>query len=229
MSDPRKSPKRRRRTWGEKEALRLKKLRKEFGYSSVDPGEPLFSEGMPRFALQCAYKDAKQTVAKARRKVSPATVAKRTASTARLTFDQKNELQIWLGWLTDRPDVTRDPSQSCILQWALSHDGSDEWSSDETGEWRRRVENAHPTLQAHGQSKVSCKAASAGASNSNLTSPSPVNAAQPSASDTDAAATKSNRIAPSAISSTASSLSSSGSARSKSLCANAASRSTQPN
>ena len=151
MSDLRKSPKRRKRTWGEKEALRLKKLREEFGYSSVDPDEPAFSEGMPRIAVRCAYKDIKQTVSNARRKFSPATVAKRTAGTARLSYDQKNELQIWLSWLTDRPDVVRDPSQSFILQWALSDDGPDEWSGDETGEWRRRVENAHPAYQAGSQ------------------------------------------------------------------------------
>jgi len=102
MSDLRKSPKRRKRTWGEKEALRLKKLREEFGYSSVDPDEPAFSEGMPRIAVRCAYKDIKQTVSNARRKFSPATVAKRTAGTARLSYDQKNELQIWLSWLTTR-------------------------------------------------------------------------------------------------------------------------------
>lgn len=56
MNDMRKSPKRRKRTSGEKEAMRLRNLRKEFGYSSVDPDEPLFSEGMPRIAVRCAYK-----------------------------------------------------------------------------------------------------------------------------------------------------------------------------
>ena len=87
MSDLRKSPKRRKRTWGEKEALRLKKLREEFGYSSVDPDEPSFSEGMPRIAVRCAYKDIKQTVSRARCKFSPATVAKRTAGTGRRRGD----------------------------------------------------------------------------------------------------------------------------------------------
>ncbi len=47
MNDMRKSPKRRKRTSGEKEAMRLRNLRKEFGYSSVDPDEPLFSKGIP--------------------------------------------------------------------------------------------------------------------------------------------------------------------------------------
>ena len=143
MSETTNSPNRRRLTKGEKEALRLKKLRDKFGSSPIDPDEPDLSEGMPRQAMRCAFQDARQIHSRPRKRFSPKTLATRTAEIVGLSVEQQQVLETWLGWLNDRRYVTRDPYQSPILMWALSNGGSDIWDSDPAGVWRDRAIREH--------------------------------------------------------------------------------------
>ena len=143
MRETTKSPNRRSLTNGEKEALRLKKLRDKFGSGPIDPDEPNVPEGMPRQAMRCAFHDARQIHSRPRKRFSPKTLAIRTADIVGLSVEQRQELQSWLGWLNDRRYVTRDPYQSPILMWALSNGGSDIWDGDPEAVWRDRVMREH--------------------------------------------------------------------------------------
>ena len=157
MSNEKKAPKRRKQTKGEKEALRLRKLREKFGSSPVDPDEPNFSEGIPREAIRCAYTDARQTHSKPDQQFNPAVVASRTTTTIGLNSQQKGELKNWLVWLKDRRYVTRDPYTSPVLQWALSGEGPDVWTGD-TAPWHARVDRDHAKRQVAKSIKSSANA-----------------------------------------------------------------------
>ena len=89
-------PRRRSQTAGEKEALRLKRLRDEFGTSAIDPDEPELSPAFPCGALACAFKDAQQIHAKPGKRFNPKALVKRTAAICPLTEDQQKELERWL-------------------------------------------------------------------------------------------------------------------------------------
>ena len=82
-------PRRRSQTAGEKEALRLKRLREEFGTSAIDPDEPELLSGFPCGALACAFKDAQQIHAKPGKRFNPKALVKRTAAICPLTEDQQ--------------------------------------------------------------------------------------------------------------------------------------------
>ena len=148
MSGDRAKPKRRSLTEREKEALRQKRLRDQFGSSPVDPGEPDLPKGLPRAALKCAFTDARQIHGKPRQRFSPGAVAKRTAGIVGLSEDQEKALKAWLGWLNDRRFVTRDPYQSPVLLWALSDQGEGLWDADPDSVWRDQVDMEHATRKA---------------------------------------------------------------------------------
>lgn len=136
-----KRPKRRTQTAGEKEALRLKRLREEFGNSAIDPDEPELSSGLPCAALACAFKDAQQIHAKPTKRFNPKALVKRTAAICPLTEEQKKELERWLRWLNDRRYVTREGYQSPVLQWLLSAPPMpSNWPGDNEGVWRAKVD-----------------------------------------------------------------------------------------
>lgn len=137
-------PRRRSQTAGEKEALRLKRLREEFGTSAIDPDEPELSPAFPCGALACAFKDAQQIHAKPGKRFNPKALVKRTAAICPLTEDQQKELERWLRWLSDRRYVTRDGYQSPVLQWLLSAPAMNSlWPGDADGIWRRKVDEEH--------------------------------------------------------------------------------------
>ena len=137
-------PRRRSQTAGEKEALRLKRLRDEFGTSAIDPDEPELSPAFPCGALTCAFKDAQQIHAKPGKRFNPKALVKRTAAICPLTEDQQKELERWLRWLSDRRYVTRDGYQSPVLQWLLSAPPMNSlWPGDADGIWRRKVDEEH--------------------------------------------------------------------------------------
>lgn len=137
-------PRRRNQTAGEKEALRLKRLREEFGSSAIDPDEPEFSPGFPCAALACAFKDAQQIHAMPTKRFSPKALVKRTAAICPLTEEQRKELERWLRWLNDRRYVTRDGYQSPMLQWLLSAPAMNSvWPGDADGIWRAKVDEEY--------------------------------------------------------------------------------------
>lgn len=137
-------PRRRSQTAGEKEALRLKRLREEFGNSAIDPDEPELSPGFPCGALACAFKDAQQIHAKPTKRFNPKALVKRTAAICPLTEEQQGELERWLRWLNDRRYVTRDGYQSPVLQWLLSAPAMNSpWPGDADGIWRTKVDDEH--------------------------------------------------------------------------------------
>ena len=137
-------PRRRSQTAGEKEALRLKRLREEFGNSAIDPDEPELSAGFRCAALACAFKDAQQIHAKPTKRFNPKALVKRTAAICPLTEEQQEELERWLGWLNDRRYVTRDGYQSPVLQWLLSApEMNSAWPGDADGVWRAKVDEEH--------------------------------------------------------------------------------------
>ena len=137
-------PRRRSQTAGEKEALRLKRLRDEFGSSAIDPDEPGLSPGFPCSALACAFKDAQQIHAKPTKRFNPKALVKRTAAICPLTEEQQGQLERWLRWLNDRRYVTRDGYQSPVLQWLLSAPAMNSpWPGDADGIWRRKVDEEH--------------------------------------------------------------------------------------
>ena len=181
MSNEKKAPKRRKQTKGEKEALRLRKIREKFGSSPVDPDEPSFSEGMPRNAIECAYKDARQTHSKPGLRFNAKVVASRTATTTGLNSEQKGELKTWLVWLNDRRYVTRDPYTSPVLQWALSGEGPDIWNGD-TAPWRARVDRDHAKRQAAKREHAARKAAE---NHTETTKPVPFDAQRPDPINSD--------------------------------------------
>ena len=152
-------PRRRSQTAGEKEALRLKRLREEFGTSAIDPDEPELSPGFPCGALACAFKDAQQIHAKPTKRFNPKALVKRTAAICPLTEDQQKELEHWLRWLSDRRYVTRDGYQSPVLQWLLSAPPMNSaWPGDPDGIWRAKVDEEHERRLAAKDAKEQGKA-----------------------------------------------------------------------
>lgn len=140
----RKRPQRRKRTEGEKEAIRLKALREEFGGSAIDPDEPVLSPGFPYRAIAYAFKDAQQIHAKPNKRFNPKAQIARVAAACSLTDDQKEELHRWLRWLNDRRWITRDGYQSPILQWLLSKPTiNSNWPGDADGVWSSRVDDEY--------------------------------------------------------------------------------------
>ncbi|MHA6316614.1 hypothetical protein ACXYN8_03000 [Altererythrobacter sp. CAU 1778] len=140
----RKRPQRRKRTEGEKEAIRLKALREEFGGSAIDPDEPVLSPGFPYRAIAYAFKDAQQIHARPNKRFNPKAVVKRVATACLLTDEQKEELHRWLRWLNDRRYVTRDGYQSPVLQWLLSKPAmTSSWPGDADGAWSARVNDEY--------------------------------------------------------------------------------------
>lgn len=137
-------PRRRSQTVGEKEALRLKRLREEFGTSAIDPDEPELSPGFPCGALACAFKDAQQIHAKPTKRFNSKALVKRTASICPLTNEQQGELERWLRWLNDRRYVTRDGYQSPVLQWLQSAPAMNSpWPGNADVIWRAKVDEEH--------------------------------------------------------------------------------------
>lgn len=152
-------PRRRCQTAGEKEALRLKRLRDEFGTSAIDPDEPELSPAFPCGALACAFKDAQQIHAKPGKRFNPKALVKRTAAICPLTEDQQKELERWLRWLSDRRYVTRDGYQSPVLQWLLSAPAMNSpWPGDADGIWRAKVDEEHERRLAANAAKEQEKA-----------------------------------------------------------------------
>ena len=140
----RKRPQRRKRTEGEKEAIRLKALREEFGGNAIDPDEPVLSPGFPYRAIAYAFKDSQQSHAKPNKRFNPKALVKRVAAACPLTDEQKEELHRWLRWLNDRRYVTRDGYQSPVLQWLLSKPAMDSsWAGDADGVWSARVNDEY--------------------------------------------------------------------------------------
>jgi len=138
--EKRKRPQRRKQTAGEKEAIRRKALREEFGGSAVDPDEPVLSPGFPYRAIAYAFKDAQQIHAKPTKRFNPKTVVERVAAACSLTDEQKVELQRWLQWVNDRRHITREGYQSPVLQWLLSKPTmNSSWPGDADGGWSARV------------------------------------------------------------------------------------------
>jgi len=151
----RKRPQRRKQTAGEKEAIRLKALREQFGGSAVDPDEPDLSPGFPYRAIAYAFKDAQQIHAKPTKRFNPKTLVARVAATCALTNQQEEELQRWLRWLNDRRYVTRDGYQSPVLQWLLSKPTMNSgWPGDADGVWSAQVDHEHERRQAAKRGKA---------------------------------------------------------------------------
>ena len=143
-SKERKRPQRRKRTEGEKEAIRLKALREQFGGSAIDPDEPVLSPQFPYRAIAYAFKDAQQIHAKPNKRFNPKALVARVAAACSLTDEQKEELQRWLRWLNDRRYVTRDGYQSPVLQWLLSKPAmNSSWPGDADGVWSARVNDEY--------------------------------------------------------------------------------------
>ena len=143
-SKERKRPQRRKRTEGEKEAIRLKALREEFGGSAIDPDEPVLSPQFPYRAIAYAFKDAQQIHAKPNKRFNPKAQVARVVAVCPLTDEQKQELQRWLRWLNDRRYVTRDGYQSPVLQWLLSKPAmNSSWPGDADGVWSARVNDEY--------------------------------------------------------------------------------------
>ncbi len=136
----RKRPQRRKQTAGEKEAIRLKALREEFGGGALDPDEPVLSPGFPYRAIAHGFKDARQIHAMPTKRFNPKALVKRVATACPLSDKQKEELERWLRWLNDRRYITRDCYQSPVLQWLLSEPTMDSgWPGDAAGDWSARV------------------------------------------------------------------------------------------
>lgn len=141
--------KRRKQTKGETEALRLKRLRKEFSPSPRDPDEPELPKGFPLGALKYAFKDAQQIHCKPKGRFNPQTIVLRTCRMFSLTEGEQGALVTWLYWLRDRKWVSRDPSVSAVLQWLFSGAASDAtWCGDPNHVWRAKVDVEHADRQA---------------------------------------------------------------------------------